>query len=237
MESVFDKWACLTRDFGLIQCPVEQVTGAYLDWADESDLKLARHTLHGSLEEKFAALPPLTMAMNRALYMPTGCGWTAVFKNGIRGSDPSFNMRKLAVRTDVVAMRVCCAPPDALYPAVIWEVYAPPRLGGRRWGYRRAIAASNDGGRWVFSDKGERFPFEAVERYAARRIRDRFTREMLVEYLGHFGIPEPGDQLLNAAIDQPSIMLEREGVVKLPEFTLEEVNQGLPWRRKDGMSR
>ncbi len=52
----------------------------------------------------------------------------------------------------------------------------------------RALAASNDGGRWVFDQEGEPFAFEQVEQYQARRVRDRFTFEMLKDYLRHLGL-------------------------------------------------
>lgn len=49
--------------------------------------------------------------------------------------------------------------------------------------YARSVHAANDGGRWVFGQSGTPFPFEESERYAARRIRDRFTFAMLGRYL------------------------------------------------------
>jgi hypothetical protein len=40
----------------------------------------------------------------------------------------------------------------------------------------------------VFGHSGEPFPFEQVERYQERRVRDRFTFEMLKDYLRHLGL-------------------------------------------------
>ena len=81
-------------------------------------------------------------------------------------------MSYLAERMSVLAMRVCCTPDRAKYPATIWEVYAPESLGGcPPLGYRRSLAAANDGDRWVFDESGERYPFEQIERYAERQFR------------------------------------------------------------------
>jgi hypothetical protein len=48
--------------------------------------------------------------------------------------------------------------------------------------YVRVVAATNDGGRWVVHANGVEQWFEESEWYGARRIRDRFTSEMLERY-------------------------------------------------------
>jgi hypothetical protein len=88
-----------------------------------------------------------------------------------------------ARRLGVLAMRICSTPASEMYPATIWEVYAPPHLGGGALGYRRTVCAMNDGGRWVFEESGEPYPFEDLDKYELPRKRDRFTREMLIHYL------------------------------------------------------
>lgn len=232
MTSIFEKWSPVTYDFGLIQSSMELVTDSYQEWFAESGAELIRRPLEGSLTAKFEALLPLTNSLNRRLFLPSDCGWVAFFQNGIQGSDPSFNMMKLSLRLNVYAMRVCRSPPAARYPSVIWEVFAPESLGGTRHGYRRSIAASNDGGRWIFEQSGTPFDFERVKCYEAKRKVDRFTGEMLEDYLNHFGIPELSDELLITTTDLPAVLFEQEKATSLPEFTLEEVTQGVPWRRK-----
>lgn len=49
------------------------------------------------------------------------------------------------------------------------------------------IAAHRES-RWEFVEQGEPFPFEEVEQYQARRIKDRLTPEMVERYCGHLGI-------------------------------------------------
>lgn len=229
MTSLFEQWSPVTRDLGLIRCSLDQVVEAHLAWAGEHDLKLERTMVQGSLGEKLKALLPLCNAKTRSLYLPTETGWTVFLQNGIQGSDPAFNMMQLSLRLDVLAMRVCVTPPEARYRGVIWEVFGSEALGGTRFGRRRSIAALNDGGRWVFEESGTRYPFERTERYEAKRKRDRFTAEMLADYLSHFGLPEPGDGLLGPAVHHPAVLLERENASGLPEFSLEEVKKGVPW--------
>jgi hypothetical protein len=84
----------------------------------------------------------------------------------------------------------------------------------------------------VFEESGDRFPFEEVERYTLRRKRDRFTREMLARYLHHFGIELFTGASLCVDATTPAVRLQQ--VTKIsssPEFTLDQVTAGLPWRR------
>jgi hypothetical protein len=70
--------------------------------------------------------------------------------------------------------------------AVMLELYGPKET---HWlNYLRTLYVSNDGGRWVFGQSGEPLPFEKQERYQARKVRDRFTFDMLEEYLHHLGL-------------------------------------------------
>jgi hypothetical protein len=231
-EGIFDQWWPVTQDFGLINCPINTAADAYENWLGGSQ-QLERSIQNVGLAEVFSALAPLTHSKTRRLFIPATAGWTAFFQNGISGSDPFQVMNSLARNLGVLSMRVCCPPEAAKYTAVIWEVYAPVSLGGDEFGHRRSIAASNDGGRWVFQESGKRFPFELIERYGERRKRDRFTREMLVGYLRQFGISSLGDHLFALAPEQPAILFQRIDTIRhpQPEYSLAEVQQGVPWRR------
>ena len=54
---------------------------------------------------------------------------------------------------------------------------------------RRVVRATSDEPRWDFHTEGEPLPFEDVYAYKARRVRDRFTREMLLTYIEQWGAP------------------------------------------------
>lgn len=229
--SLFEAWSPVTQDFGLVRGDQAAVADAYAAMF-AGTATLGRRHLAGGLAEAFEALAPLTHAKSRRLFLATPCGWTAFFQNGTQGSDPFLIMSRLAQRLGTIAMRVCCTPTGARWPGVIWEVYAAPQQGGDAYGYRRSIAASNDGGRWVFSESGERFAFERTESYGLPRKRDRFTRSMLVTYLRQFGIPELGDALFRVSPETPAILFhDPERDAQLPEYSLEEVRRGLPWQR------
>lgn len=57
----------------------------------------------------------------------------------------------------------------------------------------RSLAATATDGRWEWYESGAPFDFEVTDRYAARRKRDRFNGELLLDYLAHLSIPARND--------------------------------------------
>lgn len=193
-QSTLDKWWPVTYDFGLIRAPVETILDtrlrAYLDHGIEDCIA---KTVSKPLDLCFQELEPLSFQHTKEMYLTTGFGWTAFYQNGTRGSDPALPMLQLSKALCVRAMRICVSPPRATYPSVIWEVYDTAQNGASANGYRRSIAAANDGGSWIFETSGDPFPFEDLKRYSARRKRDRFPPELLWRYLREMGIPRLSD--------------------------------------------
>ena len=108
------------------------------------------------------------------------------------------------------------------YGAVMLTVYGPNQVTGPK--YLRVLAAMNDGGRWVFEASGEPFPFEKLEHYQARRVRDRFTFDMLKDYLHHLGL-SPFDEHFYLPEGESAWLVEKTGPVypHHKEFTLAQV--------------
>ena len=72
------------------------------------------------------------------------------------------------------------------YGIVQFELFAPqPR---EFLNYERSVGALHDGTRWCFEVQGTVQPYEEVDQYSARKIRDRFTPEMLERYCSALGI-------------------------------------------------
>lgn len=100
------------------------------------------------------------------------------------------------------------------------ELFAPERR--EFLNYERSISAAYDA-KWKFSTAGTIQPFEDTDRYKARRIRDRFTPEMLKEYCAALGV-RPWDvdyyssEAVLLSIDQPLPTQSRE-------YSLEESRQ------------
>jgi hypothetical protein len=111
------------------------------------------------------------------------CGqWTSYLNNGIDGGDPTAAAPHLANLLGV-----------DLFVAIHAPLRAPGHGSTQLWvlgpsgtpplNYRRSIAAYCADGRWSWRADGVPLPFEQVERYTARRIRDRFDRSLLLDYL------------------------------------------------------
>ena len=229
---VLEQWHPVTHDFGLIQAPLERVIGEFIAWHRSLGVEYSRWDVTTSLAAAFGALLPLSAVPARRLFVRTAGDWVAFYQSGIQGSDPFPAMSYLARQVGVLAMRVCST--EAPWPANVWEVYAPEALGGAPpLGYRRSIAASNDGGRWAFDQSGTPFEFEQVVYYDRPRKKDRFTRAMLCDYLGQFGVEPFSDDFLRVDVAHPAVVLQRvQPVPGVPEFSLDEVLAGAPWRRK-----
>ncbi len=230
-RSLLQEWQPVTADLGLIDAPLDDVVAAFTDWQRSigSEPSISWPT---SLSATFHALPPLSAIARRSAFVPTTTGWTAYFASGILGSDPFPAMSELARRLSVLAMRVCATQADVQYPATIWEVYGPPALGGvPPLGYLRSVACANDGGRWTFETSGNPFPFEQVARYALKIKRERFDRGLLCTYLAEWHLRPFDDDFFSVAESSPSAVVDKSRSLthRGPEYTLEEVQRGVPW--------
>jgi len=231
---LIESWHPVTKDLGLIKAPVATVVTEFTKWHGSLGIHYSTREVR-SLKAAFECLPPLSAEKRRVLFLATNSDWTAFVQSGIDGSDPFPVMSQLSGQMGVLAMRVCATPKQAKWPAVMWEVYAPPSLGGQPPNnYRRSVAAANDGGRWVFSQSGTPYPFENLTAYSRPKKRDRFTREMLEGYLREFQLSPLADHFYAVSSSQPAVILERASRWSdvPPEFTLDEVIAGVPWHRR-----
>ena len=223
--ALLDSWYPVTGDFGLIDAPRERFASAYHQWHCDLEKRPSRAEVSTSLSAAFEALPPLSMGLYRSLFISTRNGWTAFFRSGLLGSDPSPVMGVFAGQFGCQAMRVCTPPGGG----AIWEVYAPESMGGAPpLLFRRTIANCDDGG-WVFEQSGEPFPFEDLDRYRARRTRDRFDAALLSRYLGEFGLDAFNEDFYTVDAATPAIVIE-DGArhAAFEEFTLQQARARRP---------
>jgi hypothetical protein len=228
---LIENWNPVTKDLGLIEASVEQVASDLVEWHARLGVHYTRKNLH-SLSDGLKSLEPLSSERRRVLLLPTRSKWTVFLQSGIDGSDPFPAMSFLVAKTGTTAMRVCVTSPTAKWPAVIWEVYASPNLGGEPpLNCRRAISAANDGGRWTFHSSGEPFAFEDQAAYDLPQKKKRFTKQILQRYLSSFGLSPFEDDFYVVSKDHPALLLQKSSRWENPptEFTLEQVVAGLPW--------
>lgn len=157
--------------------------------------RVRRESLREPFPDVLLHLPPLTPISLRTLLLATDSTWTAYFDNHPRGPDPTSALLHLCPKLGCRGLAVTCIP-DTLtgkpkgakgrWGGVQFQLYGPEE--GEFLNSVRAIFAINDGYRWEFGASGEVQPFEKPEYYTARRIRDRFTAEMLEEYCAALGV-------------------------------------------------
>jgi hypothetical protein len=229
-----DRWAPITSEMGFLETDAEHAARAYAAW--QAGLLAPRgiavevRTVSGTLEQTLSALLPLTSPESRRdLFIPTRSSWTAYVENGWGGTDAASVMGYMAEALGCRGMRVVAVPhtlrkDKGRYGAVIFELYGPRQT---HWlNYVRTLYASNDGGHWVFGQSGEPFPFEKVERYQARKVRDRFTFDMLKEYLHHLGL-SPFQEDFYLPEGAPAWLVEKTGhfVPAQKEYTLAQARE------------
>lgn len=244
MDLLFDdEMAPITSAMGFFETPFHVVAKEFTEWMNE--IKTSRgicpvtvesRSVAGNLREVLRSLLPLTTGMScRFLLIPTDSQWTAYLANNLHGTDGSavgYLPRRIGCRSiHIVAiphtLKKVGVPRRGRQGAVILTVHGPEETDFQNW--IREIRAFNDAGRWKFDQLGTPFPFERVEAYTARRRRDRFTLEMMRDYLNELGMsPFEEDFYLPPGNDR-ALLVELAGDLppQYKEYNLEQARARL----------
>jgi hypothetical protein len=193
MKSLLDfEFAPIAFGWGFFEATQERVAEALVSWRSEHRKWASKEPVCAPLREALHMLEPLTYMPERELLLATSSSWTAYFDNSNMGNSPLETTSYLALKLSCQSLALNVVPntirgnKPGIYGAVQFELFGPYKTD---WlNSRRAITAMNDGGRWVFEEQGEILSFEKPERYLAKRIKDRFTSEMLEDYCAAFGL-------------------------------------------------
>jgi hypothetical protein len=130
------------------------------------------------------------------LITETRSHWAAIFSNSRLGSDVASPVSYLCKVLGCHGVGIQCSPSltkregektsIVSYAATSFTLDGPHETA---WlNQIRHVSARKDGGPWKFFQRGEVQPFEQVEHYENKHIRDRFTPEMLESYCAALGI-------------------------------------------------
>jgi hypothetical protein len=228
-----DRWAPVTSEMGFLETRAEHAVRTFASWQETlmapRGITVEVQPVSGTLVQVLSSLLPVSSPeRQRHLFVPTRSTWTAYLDNGWGGTDAASAMGAMARRVGCRSLRVVAVPHtyregQGRYGAVMLEMYGP-QLNARHNNTVRALAAANDGGRWVFHQSGEPFPFEKLERYQERKVRDRFTFEMLKDYLRHLGL-SPFEEDFFLPEGAPAWLVQKTGAFtsKQRGYTLEQV--------------
>jgi hypothetical protein len=227
-----DRWAPVTSEMGFLELGAEQAAQAFATWEREvmtpRGITVEVLPVSGTLEQVLSSLLPLTSGeRRRRLFIPTRSAWTAYVADQWTGTDAASPMSVMARRLSIRCLRVVAVPHtlrgnQGRYGAVMLDVFGPEQPG-KLTNYVRALEVANDGGHWVFEQEGEPFPFEQLERYQVRRLRDRFTFEMLKDYLRHLGLA-PFEEDFYLPLGSCAWLIQKTGPFTTvgQEYTLEQ---------------
>lgn len=207
-----------TGEIGFLEAAQASVVDAFIEWRSKLAQMPVRRVIEGGLADGIRSLLPLTTVDRRRWVFFELGPWTAFFDNGARGTDAGPVASYLAKTMGCRASRAVGVPDgDGRYGATILELYGPERT--EFLNYVRAISASNDGGRWRFDTSGTPQAFEDEAAYERRRIKDRFTPQMLSDYLRVMGI-----NAFEPEAYRTPVLVERSDVEppKMQHLTFEE---------------
>lgn len=229
-----ERFAPTMSEMGFLEFDATKVRDAYVDWQSRihPDRAVRAREVAGTLPDRLESLLPLTSTeIRRTLLLPTRSRWTAYLENGWRGTDASPDVSYLCTVLGCRGLRAVSVDNTSTserigtrgrYGATILDTYTAKPEGPTVSNTGRSIYAANDGGRWVFGADGTPFPFEDLRAYEARRIRDRFTHEMLDRYLRELGIRMFDADFFET--DEPAYLVEKHGPTYpgMREYTLDE---------------
>lgn len=216
-----ERFAPITSSIGFLELPLEEVAAGLEQWTRSLDKTVRVQRPSEGFPEVLHRLEPLTGgAVPRELLVDAG-RWTAYFDNSLRGTDASPVVGHLAEQLGCPGVVIDDQPHtvglpgirDGRYGSVQFELFGPLQTD---WlNQVRAVAAAYDGDRWRFNAVGTVQPFEEVEAYGARRVRDRFTSEMLERYCKALGIEvfDPNFYGPEAVFFEVDVTVPKEGLV------------------------
>ena len=189
------KYAPVTTEFSVISTTLDAVLDHWVGWQrgiweQFNGWKVPLITVEGSFIDKLDALLPLDSQAR--LLVETADGQLAVFCN-FSQTNGSTDARYLATEFKLTETRVVLCKDgkngkiesgDSVQFCV--TDYAAPVVDG--WHPAGRYVAAHKESRWEWDEFGPPYPFEDLEAYKAKRIKDRLTPEMVEAYCNHLGI-------------------------------------------------
>ncbi|MDR1290177.1 MAG: hypothetical protein LBK06_03150 [Planctomycetaceae bacterium] len=178
-----------TNSWGFIKCNLNSLVDTYRVW-NVNLQDVANGT--GGVRDVLERIDPINYT--KAAFLETQSEWTAVFENrGIESNIIGYLSEKLRC----LGVRVCIC--EHTYTggltgqcgAIQMEIFSFNLLkeSRNREEVTRAIYLQvDDDDKWIFGESGNPLPFENTTIYKKRRIKERFTEELLISYCEKLGI-------------------------------------------------
>lgn len=241
-----DQFAPITSKIGFLEIPLAEAASGLATWRRRLYGEVAVSAANEGFPEVLHRLEPLTGGSRPRELLISAHRWTAYFDNSLRGTDAVSAIGYLSR-----AMRCRGLAITAIPHAVQGNGKGPGRMGSMQFelfgpeqteflNYLRTVAVAFDGRKWVFHAFGPALPFEEVDNYRQRQVRERLTSEMLERYCRALGI-----DVLNPDAYGPDAVFFESPIPSAPDglvMTLEQVQRWLgiasskalsAWRRAE----
>ena len=202
-EFFLDHYAPVTTHLAFFEMPVSDLAQVLYDRNVKInkdcgfDWVVQKNAVRGTLSEKLHALLPMASGLpTKKLVSQTASRWSVYAVNkypfGDVHSEPSYLSRVLKIR--VLSIIMIKDVPGG-QPGSMQFVYRDgPRTKPIETQYgiqheipARAVYAHKES-KWEFGAYGEPLPFEELDTYTAKRIKDRLTAEMIERYCRNLDI-------------------------------------------------
>jgi len=175
----------ISSTIAFIENDINTITSELIAWQNPLINKfnntLQSKVINEDLKKTMLSLCPLTtIEKRRYLLIPTKSKWTAFFDNGHMGTDrtaPEVLGEKLNSKVIYISF-------DTIEEENVFDYYD---LIDGDYGLKRAISVTKES-KWEFNQYGNALSFEDIEKYKLRTIKERFTIDMLNNYLKEFSI-------------------------------------------------
>ncbi len=226
-----ERFAPTTSTIGFLEVPLAVAADGLAAWRRDLYGTIARHPMEGDLAHLLARLPPLVGGVRpRELLVATSGRWTAYFDCGIRGTDAETAIGHLSQALGCSGLDITCTPHIAgrggrpmRHGSVQFNLFGPLRTDFLN--YVRTVYVAYTGSKWEFGESGTEQGFEEPAAYTARRVRERFTSDMLERYCRALGV-----EVFDAAAYGPAAVLVESAVKPAPgghSMSLDEAQQWL----------
>jgi len=232
MRTLLDEaFAPTTSAIGFLEASLDDAADSMAAWLrglHGGEVHAATHS--APLSHLLTLLYPITRRWRpRHLLAEGRAGWTAYFDCGLSGTDPTGTVGYLSSLLECRGLSIVVAPhrprprgeaPER-YGAVQFELVGPGGNGPLR--VVRTIAVTATGrSTWDWTIDGGLQPYEETDQYRQRKVRDRFTSEMLERYCRALGIdPFAADWYGPRGV----LLTAPEPVAAEDEFSLAEVQE------------
>lgn len=207
------RFAPVTLSIGFVRADLPDVRAFIEEWYTSIKRQPFVRDLEGDLPSFLAACELLTWPETKNLLVRTADAHTAVFLNSAGVPSPAPFVAYLCRQMDVAGLCVTAAPTtygndgrQMMHGVVRFEKFEPAATEFLQ--FERMIEVAFVDGKWTFELAGTQQPFENPEAYKARKIKDRFTEEMLERYCAALGV-RPFDP---DYYSRKAVLIEWEGV-------------------------